>query len=404
MYPTLYHAFLDLFGIEIGFLKLFNSFGFFVVIAFLTGAYVLRSEIDRKMNDGLIPKVTRKVKRGEKPTLMSYVSNCLLGAVLGFKVLYIILDSGAALSDPPAFLLSFTGSWLGALLGAGLFYWMRTQEAKKEAKEFPKVVEVEYTLTAKEHASNITMTAALWGFLGAKLFFIVEDPDHIVSFFTEFSVESILSGLTVFGGLILGGGAVLYYFKKNGIPVFAGADSAAPAFILAYGIGRIGCQVSGDGDWGIANKNPKPDWLSWAPDWLWAYDYPNNVNAVQGFSEKGGYMGKAITADMGYPIFEGYGTYLDPAVYPTPLYELFMATAIFFFVWALRKHIKPLGVVFFMILFFNGFERFFIEKIRVNEEMTLLGITATQAEFIAFSLILTGAIGMIWRWRKNELS
>ena len=71
MYPRLYHAFLDLFGIEIGFLKLFNSFGFFVVIAFLTGAYVLRSEIDRKMNDGLIPKVTRKVKRGEKPTLMS---------------------------------------------------------------------------------------------------------------------------------------------------------------------------------------------------------------------------------------------------------------------------------------------------------------------------------------------
>jgi prolipoprotein diacylglyceryltransferase len=404
MYPTLYHAFLDLFGIEIGFLKLFNSFGFFVVIAFLTGAYILKLEIDRKTSEGVIPVITKKVKRGSKPSLMSYVSNSLLGALLGFKFLYLVLDSGDALADPPAFLLSFTGSWFGAILGAALFYWLRTQEVKKEAKEFPKEVEVEYTLTSKEHASNIAMTAALWGFLGAKLFFIVEDPDHVISFFTEFSVDSILSGLTVFGGLILGGGMVLYYFKKNGIPVFAGADAAALAYILSYGVGRIGCQVSGDGDWGIANTLPKPNWLSWAPDWIWAYDYPNNVNGVHGFSEKGGYMGKVISPEMNYPIFEGYGTYLDPAVYPTPIYELFMASAIFFLLWMLRKRIKALGVIFFLVLFFNGIERFFVEKIRVNEELTLFGIEATQAEFIAFSLILAGLIGAIWRFRKNQVA
>jgi phosphatidylglycerol---prolipoprotein diacylglyceryl transferase len=404
MYPTLYHAFLDLFGMEVGFLKLFNSFGFFVVIAFLTGAYILKLEIDRKTQEGVIPVLIKKVKRGEKPSLMSFVSNSLLGALLGFKFLYLVLDSGDALANPPAFLLSFTGSWFGAIIGAALFYWLRAQEVKKEAKEFPKEVEVEYTVTSKEHSSNIAMTAALWGFLGAKLFFIVEDPDHIISFFTEFSVDSILSGLTVFGGLILGGGMVLYYFKKHGIPVFAGADAAALAYILSYGVGRIGCQVSGDGDWGIANKFPKPDWLSWAPDWIWAYDYPNNVNGVQGFSEKGGYIGKIISPDMNYPIFDGYGTYLDPAVYPTPIYELFMASAIFFLLWMVRKRIKAFGVIFFLVLFFNGIERFFIEKIRVNEELTLFGIEATQAEFIAFSLILAGLIGAIWRWRKNQVA
>jgi len=404
MYPTLYHAFLDLFGIHLEFLKLFNSFGFFVVIAFLTGAYIVKLEIERKVAEGIIPAVIRKETRGAKATLMSYLSNVFIGALLGFKVLYLILDSGDALSDPPAFLLSFTGNWFGAILGGVLFYWLRHIEVRKEQKEFPKEVEVAYSVTGKDHASNIAMAGALWGFIGAKLFFIVEDPDHIVSFFTDFSINSILSGLTVFGGLILGGGAILYYFKKNGIPVFAGADAAAPAFILAYGVGRIGCQVSGDGDWGIANSAAKPSWLNWIPDWAWSYNYPNNVNGVMGYSEKGGYMGKAIEADMGLPIFKGYGSYLDPGVYPTPIYELLMATVIFLILWALRKHIKAMGVIFFMVLFFNGLERFFIEKIRVNEELHLFGIEGTQAEFIAFLLMLAGIIGMAVRFRSARTS
>ena len=53
------------------------------------------------------------------------------------------------------------------------------------------------------------------------------------------------------------------------------ADAFAPAMMLSYGIGRIGCHVAGDGDWGIVNNYPKP--FSWLPDWVWAYTYPNNV-------------------------------------------------------------------------------------------------------------------------------
>ena len=64
------------------------------------------------------------------------------------------------------------------------------------------------------------------------------------------------------------------------MPFLRLADATAPGLLLAYGIGRIGCHVSGDGDWGIPNTLPKPGWLSWAPDWIWAYAYPNNVNRV----------------------------------------------------------------------------------------------------------------------------
>ena len=54
-------------------------------------------------------------------------------------------------------------------------------------------------------------------------------------------------------------------------------DAVSPALMLAYGIGRLGCHFSGDGDWGIKNTAAKPDLISILPDWIWCYDYPNNV-------------------------------------------------------------------------------------------------------------------------------
>ena len=77
--------------------------------------------------------------------------------------------------------------------------------------------------------------------------------------------------------------------------------------MIAYGVGRIGCQVSGDGDWGIDNPNPQPEWLSWFPEWTWSYNFPNNVNQV----------GRYITESDPWAIFEGYGTCLDVPVFPT---------------------------------------------------------------------------------------
>jgi hypothetical protein len=83
--------------------------------------------------------------------------------------------------------------------------------------------------------------------------------------------------------LIVAGIAVAIYARRKKIPFLHLADATAPGLILAYGIGRIGCHVSGDGDWGIVNTAEKPGWLSWLPDWAWSYDYPNNVGAISGF-------------------------------------------------------------------------------------------------------------------------
>ena len=81
--------------------------------------------------------------------------------------------------------------------------------------------------------------------IGAKLFHLFEYPEELVRFFTDPSLSNFLGGLTIYGGLIVGGLAVYGYAKKNGLHFLHLADSVAPGLMLAYGVGRIGCQVSG---------------------------------------------------------------------------------------------------------------------------------------------------------------
>jgi prolipoprotein diacylglyceryltransferase len=159
--------------------------------------------------------------------------------------------------------------------------------------------------------------------------------------------------------------------------------------MLAYGVGRIGCQISGDGDWGIPNAHPKPNWLSWLPDWMWSYQFPNNVNGVYG-ARPAGYTGKWITPDDPWPIFDGYGTYLDPGVFPTAFYETTMSFLLFAVLWKFRRSLRFPGQLFALYCIFNGIERFFIEKIRVNVELDFLGLTMTQAEFISIATFVAG--------------
>ena len=164
--------------------------------------------------------------------------------------------------------------------------------------------------------------------------------------------------------------------RKYKINVLHLMDSAAPALMLAYGIGRIGCQMSGDGDWGIVNLAPKPDWLSFFPDWVWSYNFPNNVINAGVYIE--GCTGKFCSV-------------LPQAVWPTALYEVVMCIALFFVLWLIRRKIKLAGMLFAIYLIMNGIERFFIEKIRVNTEYNIFG-GITQAEIISFCLIITGLI------------
>src|SRR5436853_7679108 len=117
------------------------------------------------------------------------------------------------------------------------------------------------------------------------------------------------------GGLIVAGIAFIWYGRKNGIPALHLCDANATGLMLAYGVGRLGCHIAGDGDWGIANTAPKPSWMSFLPDWFWSYHYPHNV------------------INEGVPIPGCVGSHcsiLELPVWPTPLYECIICVAFFF--------------------------------------------------------------------------
>ncbi len=375
MYPTLYHAFLDLTGLDLPFLKFLNSFGFFVAVAFILASWTLALELKRMGRAGLIPSTTRTDTIGERAKPSELITSGIIGFLLGWKGLYLLLNFSEATADPQAFLLSGRGVIIGGVLVAALLAWLKWREKDKAKLEKPRTEQV--IVQPHEHAGNITLTAALWGLIGAKLFHWLENPREFMSFITNPSGDAILSGLTMYGGLIVAGAMVIRYFTKHGIPAWRGADAAAPGVMLAYGVGRIGCQVSGDGDWGIVNTT----FLGPGPKWLWQYDYPNNVNAV------------GIPLTDGRPCFENYCTVLPEMVFPTPIYETAVCVGFFFLLWALRKRLTPPGMIFFLFLFLNGLERFFVEKIRVNVQV--LG-NITQAEIIATVLMVAGIGGMLW--------
>ena len=142
----------------------------------------------------------------------------------------------------------------------------------------------------------------------------------------------------------------------------------------------------GDGDWGIDNLAPKPEWMSFLPDWMWSFTFPHNV--INAGVQIEGCTGK-------------YCMELANPVWPTAFYETIMSLAIFGILWTIRRHIKVPGALFFIYLAFNGMERFFIEKIRINTEYDILG-GITQAEIISFSLILTAIIGLTLLYKSKK--
>ncbi|MCB0794889.1 MAG: prolipoprotein diacylglyceryl transferase [Flavobacteriales bacterium] len=380
MYPTLYHALLDLTGWDLPFLKFINSFGFFVALAFLSASWTLSLELKRKAGLGLIAPTTRTITIGAPAGIGELIGSGLLGFLLGWKGLHLVFHFSQATADPQGFLLSGDGNFIGGIALTAFFVWRTYRDKEKARLKEPRTENV--TVQAHEHAGNMTLTAALWGMIGAKLFHWLENPDEVAAFFRDPSGASFFSGLTMYGGLIIGGGMVIRYMVKNGIPPLEGMDATAPGLMLSYAVGRIGCQVSGDGDWGIVNNTPAPAWL---PDWLWSYDYPNNVNGV----------GMPMTHGTR---FEGYGTVLPEPVWPTPLYETLACLLLFAVLWSLRKHLRPAGMVFGLYLVLNGLERFWIEKIRVN---TKVFGDVTQAEIISTILFLLGLGMMLYLRRKG---
>ena len=376
MYPSIYYAVKDLFGLDLPFLKMIQSFGFFVALSFLVCAYFWTLELKRKENEGLISSTVIKILIGAKATIAELISSGIIGFLLGYKIIFIILNFSAFTENTQGFLLSMKGNLPGGIFVAALSVYLKYRE--KEKTKLEKPVLVEEVMHPYQHVGNMTLIAAFAGLLGAKIFHNLENWDDFIA--DPIGALLSFSGLTMYGGLIVASSALIYYGRKNKITITHLIDSAAPVLMIGYAIGRIGCHVAGDGDWGIDNIAPKPTWLNWLPDWMWSYDYPHNVNSVG--------VPMANCLDL------KYCNHLVPPVFPTPFYETIMCLVLFFVLWYLRKRIATPGMLFSIYLIFNGVERFFIEKIRINTLYHVNGFAFTQAELISTLLFIIGLAGI----------
>lgn len=229
-------------------------------------------------------------------------------------------------------------------------------------------------------ALNVVALAVVAGILGAKAWHELQDPARILpeihyairdaggNVFFGF-LHWFQAGFAWFGGLLAGIAVLLW---QGRIARFKGPlegtqgervgslrmlDLAAPAAAIGYGVGRIGCLLSGDGDYGINTTLP---WgVHMAKD---ALVPPNPPNAL---------------------------------VQPTPIYELLFSILIFWILWKLGERHKPIGWLTGMYLLLSGIGRFLVEFVRINPKL-YFGHTMSNAQVAALGSILAGALVMAW--------
>lgn len=191
--------------------------------------------------------------------------------------------------------------------------------------------------------------AGLAGIVGARLYHALESPAEFLAdpksfIFTRF-------GFAWFGGFLGGFAALLTLARREKIPALTFLDACSPAACVGYAIGRIGCLLSGDGDYGVPTNLP------------WGMSFPNGV----------------------VPTTE--------RVHPTPLYEFLIWMLLAFLLWRIGatviKQNKPAGRVFCAYLILTGVARFLVEIIRLNPR-SFLGMSNAQTASVAS--VLLGAI------------
>jgi phosphatidylglycerol:prolipoprotein diacylglycerol transferase len=238
----------------------------------------------------------------------------------------------------------------------------------------------------ESHVTKITIIALFGGVAGSKLFSIFEDWSAFVQnpIKTAFSA----SGLTFYGGFIVAALGILIYLRRKKLSFFAFADMIAPVVFLAYGIGRIGCQLAGDGDYGIPTKLPwgayyykgtaKPtyvmeDYFIRFPEEriTWKYDSL-----------------KAIPAGMDAMGQQFNQFDVQTPCHPTPIYETIVAVACFVFLWSKRNMYQlQTGKLFGLTILFMGVERLLVEFLRINP----LYASLSMAQWISIGLIIAGS-------------
>jgi phosphatidylglycerol:prolipoprotein diacylglycerol transferase len=195
-------------------------------------------------------------------------------------------------------------------------------------------------------AYEIGFAALFGGVVGSRVYFVIQNYDSVKEDLLGHLFSG--SGLVWYGGAIGGALAVVLWARYRDFLKLALLDLAAPALALGYAIGRCGCQLSGDGDYG------KP----W--DGPWAMAYPHGTLPT------------------------------DRTVQPTPIYETLAMGLGAWILWQLRDRYRA-GVLFAIYLVYAGAERFLVEFIRRNHDVAL-GLTAAQLESLA--MILVGGVGV----------
>jgi len=426
MYPNLYYVFKDWFGVEWEVLKVLNTFGLMVAMGFVVAAIVITSELRRKEKQGLLLPREEFITVGNPASIIDLLVNFVVGFAFGFKLFGLILNKPEDMM-PQNYVFSAEGSIAGGLLLAILLAGLKWWEKNKQKLKNPEQRSIR--IWPHDRVGDIVIISLVFGIVGAKFFDNLENWDD----FIQNPIERIFSA----GGLITVAIALAVYAKKKGINLLHLVDAISLAMLLAYAVGRIGCQVSGDGDWGIYNSayitddsgkvaEAKPGEfearlalhktyflegsvidpgktmpvyvtdrksssletvphkyvkaLAFMPTWMVAYNYPQNVNND----------GILIPGNN-----QDHNRVLPNPVFPTPFYETVVCTFLFLIVWAFRKRIKVAGTVTGIYFILNGVERFLIEKIRVNNQYHFWGIHPSQAEIISFFLILIGIIFIV---------
>jgi prolipoprotein diacylglyceryl transferase len=205
----------------------------------------------------------------------------------------------------------------------------------------------------KADAFSMITVAGLTGILGAKLYHLLQSP---AEFFADpFPLFFSRVGFAWFGGFLGGFGAMVVLGRRAKLPLLEFLDACSPAASFGYAIGRIGCLLSGDGDYGRPTTLP------------WGMSFPNGV----------------------VPTLE--------RVHPTPIYEFFIWCAIGAFLWHMGskavKGPKAQGEIFCNYLILTGLARFLVEIIRINPR-SFLGMSNAQAASVLS--IVAGAV-LLWR-------
>jgi phosphatidylglycerol---prolipoprotein diacylglyceryl transferase len=200
-------------------------------------------------------------------------------------------------------------------------------------------------------AYEMVFAALVGGLVGSRLDFLIENWSDVSD--DLFSNIFSGSGLVWFGGVIGGAFAVCLWAWRRGWLGLQMLDVAAVPLAIGYAIGRIGCQVSGDGDYGTSSDLP------------WAMAYPHGTKPI------------------------------DTEVHPTPIYETLSVGLIALVLWQLRDRFRP-GILFALYLVLAGTERLLVEFIRRNDAV-IAGLTFPQ--LISIAMIAAGAA---WITRSRE--